>query len=105
MRLSGGQRQRIGIARAFLMNAPILILDEPTSALDVRTEIDIMAATRELMQGRTTFIVAHRLNTLRDCDLLLVLENGALKMSTANFREAVTAAGGEQTFATLPSMA
>jgi ABC-type multidrug transport system fused ATPase/permease subunit len=49
--------------------------------------------------------VAHRLNTLRDCDLLLVLENGALKISTANFREAVTAAGGEQTFATLPSMA
>jgi ATP-binding cassette, subfamily B, bacterial len=95
IRLSGGQRQRIGLARAFLKNAPVLILDEPTSALDVQTEENIMAATRELMKGRTCFIVAHRLNTLRDCDLLLVLEDGRLKTSTGDFRQAVSAAGAE----------
>ena len=76
--LSGGQRQRIALARAFLKNAPILILDEPTSSVDVKTEAKIMEAMDRLMQDRTTFMIAHRLSTLRDCDVLLVLENGRL---------------------------
>src|SRR5262249_42592771 len=74
--LSGGQRQRLSIARAFLKNAPILILDEPTSALDARTEEALLEALRDLMQGRTTFVIAHRLSTIRQADLILVLENG-----------------------------
>lgn len=77
-RLSGGERQRISLARAFLRNSPILILDEPTSSVDVHTEAAIMAATERLMQGRTTFMIAHRLGTLKNCDLILVLENGCL---------------------------
>lgn len=74
--LSGGQRQRLSIARAFLKNAPILVLDEPTSALDVHTEEALLAALRELMKGRTTFVIAHRLSTVRQADLVVVLENG-----------------------------
>jgi ABC-type multidrug transport system fused ATPase/permease subunit len=74
--LSGGQRQRLSIARAFLKNAPILILDEPTSALDTHTEEALLAALRELMRGRTTFVIAHRLSTVRAADLIVVLENG-----------------------------
>ncbi|HEX7862775.1 MAG TPA: ABC transporter ATP-binding protein [Verrucomicrobiae bacterium] len=74
--LSGGQRQRLSIARAFLKNAPILVLDEPTSALDVHTEEALLVALRELMKGRTTFIIAHRLSTVRQADLVVVLENG-----------------------------
>jgi len=74
--LSGGQRQRLSIARAFLKNAPILILDEPTSALDARTEEALLESLRDLMQGRTTFVIAHRLSTIRQANLILVLENG-----------------------------
>jgi ATP-binding cassette, subfamily B, bacterial len=74
--LSGGQRQRLSIARAFLKNAPILVLDEPTSALDVHTEEALLFALKELMKGRTTFIIAHRLSTVRQSDLVVVLENG-----------------------------
>jgi ATP-binding cassette, subfamily B, bacterial len=74
--LSGGQRQRISIARAFLKNAPILILDEPTSALDTHTEEALLTALRELMRGRTTFVIAHRLSTVRQADVIVVLENG-----------------------------
>jgi ATP-binding cassette subfamily B protein len=74
--LSGGQRQRLSIARAFLKNAPILILDEPTSALDTHTEEALLTALRELMLGRTTFVIAHRLSTVRQADLIVVLENG-----------------------------
>lgn len=77
-RLSGGERQRISLARAFLRNSPILILDEPTSSVDVHTEAAIMEATERLMEGRTTFMIAHRLNTLKSCDLILVLEQGRL---------------------------
>jgi ABC-type multidrug transport system fused ATPase/permease subunit len=77
-RLSVGQGQRIAIARAFLKRAPIIILDEPTSALDIHTEREIMAATSTLLHGRTAFIIAHRLNTVRDCDLLLVMQEGRL---------------------------
>ena len=69
--LSGGERQRIAIARAFLKDAPILILDEPTSAVDMRTEASVLSATEKLLQGRTTFMIAHRLTTLENCDMLL----------------------------------
>jgi ATP-binding cassette subfamily B protein len=74
--LSVGQRQRIGIARAFLKNAPILLLDEPTSALDPATESAIMETIKELMRGRTTLIVTHRLATIHDVDHIVVLEHG-----------------------------
>lgn len=76
--LSGGERQRIAIARAFLRDAPILILDEPTSALDSKTEADILSAIRDLMKGRTTFVIAHRLSTIRAADQIFVLEDGKL---------------------------
>lgn len=76
--LSGGERQRISLARAFLRDSPILILDEPTSSVDVHTEAAILNATATLMQGRTTFMIAHRLDTLRSCNLILVLEKGKL---------------------------
>jgi len=78
-RLSGGERQRISLARAFLRNSPVLILDEPTSSVDLKTEATIMEATEELMRGRTTFMIAHRLNTLKNCDIILVLEQGELQ--------------------------
>jgi ABC-type multidrug transport system fused ATPase/permease subunit len=74
--LSVGQRQRIGIARAFLKNAPILLLDEPTSALDPATEAAIMDTIKELMRGRTTLIATHRLATIHDVDRIVVLEHG-----------------------------
>jgi ATP-binding cassette subfamily B protein len=78
MRLSGGERQRISLARAFLKDAPILILDEPTSAVDVGTESAIMQAMERLMLGRTAFMIAHRLSTLENCDLRLQMESGRL---------------------------
>jgi len=78
MLLSGGERQRITLARAFLRDAPILVLDEPTSAVDVRSEALIMEALERLMRGRTTLTVAHRLSTLERCDLRLELEHGRL---------------------------
>ena len=76
--LSVGQRQRIGIARAFLKNAPILLLDEPTSALDPTTEAAIMETIKELMTGRTTLIATHRLATIHRVDQIVVLENGRI---------------------------
>lgn len=76
--LSGGERQRISLARAFLRNSPILIMDEPTSSVDLQTENSILEATEKLMQGRTTFMIAHRLQTLRSCNTILVLEHGEL---------------------------
>ena len=76
--LSVGQRQRIGIARAFLKNAPILLLDEPTSALDPTTEAAIMETIKELMRGRTTLIVTHRLATIHRVDQIVVLEHGRI---------------------------
>jgi ATP-binding cassette, subfamily B, bacterial len=76
--LSGGERQRIAVARAFLKNAPILILDEPTSSIDSRTEAVILDALERLMVGRTTFLVAHRLSTLRNVNTILVLNQGQL---------------------------
>ncbi|HKU38882.1 MAG TPA: ABC transporter ATP-binding protein [Polyangiales bacterium] len=76
MTLSGGERQRIALARAFLKDAPILILDEPTSSVDVKSEQLIMEALEQLMRGRTTFIIAHRLNTLAGCDVRLEVAGG-----------------------------
>jgi ATP-binding cassette subfamily B protein len=77
-RLSGGERQRVAVARAFLKDAPILILDEPTSAIDSRTEAVVLAALERLMRGRTTFMVAHRLSTVSSADLILVVDRGAI---------------------------
>ena len=74
--LSVGQRQRLGIARAFLKNAPVLLLDEPTSALDPTTESAIMETIKELMRGRTTLIATHRLATVHNVDQIIVLEHG-----------------------------
>lgn len=76
--LSVGQRQRIGIARAFLKNAPILLLDEPTSALDPSTEAAIMETIKELMSGRTTLIATHRLATIHNLDQIIVLDHGRI---------------------------
>jgi ATP-binding cassette subfamily B protein/subfamily B ATP-binding cassette protein MsbA len=76
--LSVGQRQRIGIARAFLKNAPILLLDEPTSALDPATEAAIMETIKELMRGRTTLIATHRLATIHNLDQIIVLDQGRI---------------------------
>lgn len=91
MRLSGGERQRISIARAFLRDAPILILDEPTSSVDGRTEAIIMDAMERLMEGRTSFLIAHRLSTLRNCDLLLKLVDGRVVEQSAEIDRTLTA--------------
>jgi len=76
MKLSGGQRQRLAIARAMLKNAPILLLDEATSALDTESERQVQAALDELMRGRTTVVIAHRLSTVNGADLIYVIQEG-----------------------------
>lgn len=76
IKLSGGQKQRIAIARAFLKNAPILLLDEPTSSLDSITEHDIQESLHEIIKNKTTIVIAHRLSTLKDMDRILVFVNG-----------------------------
>jgi ABC-type multidrug transport system fused ATPase/permease subunit len=76
--LSGGQRQRLSIARALLKDAPILVLDEPTSSLDSQTEAGLLDCLRELVQGRTTFIIAHRLTTVSLADEIILLDEGRL---------------------------
>lgn len=87
MRLSGGERQRISLARAFLKDAPILILDEPTSSVDLKTEAAIMETMARLMEDRTTFMIAHRLSTLEHCDALIAIENGRLAEKPAAMQE------------------
>jgi subfamily B ATP-binding cassette protein MsbA len=78
VRLSGGQRQRLAIARALLKNAPILILDEATSHLDTQSEALVQKALSNLMQGRTTLVIAHRLSTVMRADRIVVMENGRI---------------------------
>ena len=90
--LSGGQRQRIAIARAFLKDAPVLILDEPTSALDTQTEALVLDAMRQLMKGRTTFIIGHRLSTVKHADQIIVLDSGRIVESGTHAE--LVAAGG-----------
>src|SRR5688572_368865 len=76
--LSGGQRQRVAIARALLMDPRILILDDSTSSVDTQTEKLLQAALDTLMEGRTTFVIAHRLSTVRRADMILVMDNGRI---------------------------
>ena len=77
-KISGGEKQRVSVARAFLKNPKILLLDEPTSALDKKNEIEITKSLDTLMKGRTTFIVTHRLDSIKNADVILVFENGRL---------------------------
>jgi ATP-binding cassette, subfamily B, beta-glucan exporter len=90
--LSGGERQRLAIARALLKDPPILILDEATSALDAATEAKVQKALKALMQGRTTFIIAHRLSTVREADLILVFRQGRI-VERGTFEELVRRGG------------
>lgn len=102
--LSGGERQRLSLARAFLKDAPILLMDEPTSALDSHTEAEVVAATEALMAGRTTFVVAHRTSTLDHCDLVFHLEAGQLSVVIDRRPQdypAIVFDGGRDDFSTL----
>ncbi len=92
VQLSGGQRQRVAIARAFLKNAPTLVLDEATSHLDAVSEAQVRAALDALMRDRTTFVIAHRLSTVRNADLLAVLDHGRL-VETGNHAELLAQGG------------
>jgi subfamily B ATP-binding cassette protein MsbA len=92
VKLSTGQQQRISIARAFLKDSPILLLDEPTSALDLNTEADFVDGLTDLMTGRTVFIVAHRLSTIRTVDRIFVVDNG--EIVEAGTHDELLAAGG-----------
>ncbi|NMB96187.1 MAG: ATP-binding cassette domain-containing protein, partial [Clostridiaceae bacterium] len=76
--LSGGQRQRVSLARALIMNSSILILDDITSSVDVETEQQIQAALKEVYRGKTTFIISHRISSVRNADMIFVLENGRI---------------------------
>ena len=90
--LSGGEKQRISIARAIMKDAPIIILDEATSSIDTRTEMLIQQAFDKLMEGRTSFVVAHRLSTIRNASLILVMRDG--KIIEQGTHEELLAKGG-----------
>jgi len=98
--LSGGQRQRLAIARALLLNPAILILDDPTAAIDPKTEHEIMAAMESAMRGRTTFVVAHRLSSLKRADKILVLERGRI-VQTGTHASLLTIKGAYQQLAAI----
>ncbi len=102
--LSGGERQRLSIARALLKNPPILILDEATSALDAATERKLQLALDEVMKGRTTFVIAHRLATIRNADRILVFDQGRI-IETGTFDELVAKGGRFAELATAQFMA
>ncbi|MFH1146355.1 MAG: ABC transporter transmembrane domain-containing protein [Pseudomonadota bacterium] len=93
VKLSGGERQRISIARAILKNAPILILDEATSSLDTESEFEVQKALDNLMKGRTTFVIAHRLSTVRNADRIIVIKEG--RMAEEGTHDTLIAADGE----------
>jgi len=93
VRLSGGQRQRVAIARALLKNAPILILDEATSALDTESEGLVQEALERLMANRTSLVVAHRLSTVRNADLIVVVSHG--RIVERGTHDQLMARGGE----------
>jgi ATP-binding cassette subfamily B protein len=95
--LSGGQRQRIAIARAFLKNAPIILLDEPTAALDSESEREVQKALDSLRQGRTTLVVAHRLQTIVNSDRICVIENGKA-VETGTHEQLIAARGTYHAF-------
>ena len=90
--LSGGQRQRISIARALLKDAPVLVMDEPTSALDTPTEREVLDALQALTRGRTTIVIAHRLDTMLRADRIAVLDGG--RIVETGTHDALLAAGG-----------
>ena len=90
---SGGERQRLSIARAILRDAPILLLDEPTSALDAESEALIRGALDRLARGRTTLVIAHRLSTVLDADLIVVMDRGPHRRAGDPCRAAGAAAG------------
>ena len=90
--MSGGERQRLSIARALLKNPPILILDEATSALDAATESKVMKALDEVMKNRTTFVIAHRLSTVRKASHILVFDSGRI-VESGTFDELVAQGG------------
>jgi ATP-binding cassette subfamily B protein len=101
MTLSGGERQRVALARAYLLDAPILILDEPTSAVDHGTEELMLESMQRLMKGRTTFVIAHRPQTLRFCDRLLRVQGGRVRVelgANARAHAEQAPAGGQEAF-------
>jgi len=98
--LSGGQRQRVAIARAILLEPAILVLDDPTAAIDPQTEHEILEAMESAMRGRTTFVVAHRLSTLRRADLIFVLEKGRI-IESGTHQELIQRGGHYQKAASL----